>query len=38
MESKGLLPAYYELKDLDNYFADLVKAYTPVMKEAGLLK
>ncbi len=38
MKSKGLLPAYYELKDLDNYFADLVKAYTPVMKEAGLLK
>jgi len=38
MKSKGLLPAYYELEDLDNYFADLVKAYTPVMKEAGLLK
>ena len=38
MKSKGLLPAYYELKDLDNYFADLVKAYTPVMTEAGLLK
>ncbi len=38
MKSKGLLPTYYELKDLDNYFVDLVKAYTPIMKEAGLLK
>lgn len=38
MQSKGLLPAYYELEDLDNYFGELVKAYTPIMKEAGLLK
>jgi len=38
MQSKGLLPAYYELEDLDNYFGELVKAYTPIMREAGLLK
>jgi len=38
MKSNGLLPAYYELEDLDNYFNELVKAYTPIMKEAGLLK
>lgn len=38
MQSKGLLPAYYELEGLDNYFGELVKAYTPIMKEAGLLK
>lgn len=38
MQSNGLLPAYYELEGLDNYFGELVKAYTPIMKEAGLLK
>ncbi len=40
MKEKGLLPppAYYELTELDAYFDELVAAYTPIMKAAGLLK
>jgi len=38
MKEKGLLPAYMELKPLDNYFKKLIDAYMPIMKEAGLLK
>jgi putative tricarboxylic transport membrane protein len=38
MEEKGLLPAYYELDKLDAYFEELVQAYIPILKEAGLLK
>jgi len=38
MEEKGLLPAYYELDKLDAYFEELVQAYVPILKEAGLLK
>lgn len=40
MKEKGLLPppAYYELTELDTYFDELVAAYTPIMKAAGLLK
>ena len=38
MTSKGLIPAYYELKDLDAYFDKIVTAYTPILKKAGLLK
>jgi putative tricarboxylic transport membrane protein len=38
MKEKGLLPAYYELADLDAYFEELVKAYIPILREAGLLK
>lgn len=38
MEEKGLLPAYYELEELDKYFQELVDAYVPIMKEAGLIK
>ncbi|HUV07117.1 MAG TPA: tripartite tricarboxylate transporter substrate binding protein [Spirochaetia bacterium] len=38
MNQNGLLPAYYELDKLDAYFDELVKAYLPILKEAGLLK
>ena len=38
MKEKGLLPAYYELDELDGYFEDLVEAYIPILREAGLLK
>ncbi len=38
MEEKGLLPAYHELGKLDAYFEELVQAYVPILKEAGLLK
>jgi len=40
MKKKGLLspPDYYELTELDNYFGELVRAYKPIMKAAGLLK
>lgn len=38
MKSKGLLPAYYALDDLDAYFEELVEAYIPILEEAGLLK
>jgi putative tricarboxylic transport membrane protein len=38
MKEKGLLPAYSELEELDKYFQELVDAYVPIMKEAGLLK
>ena len=38
MKANGLLPAYYELKDLDAYFEELIKSYVPILKEAGLLK
>jgi tripartite-type tricarboxylate transporter receptor subunit TctC len=38
MKENGLLPAYYELGDLDAYFEELVQAYIPILKEAGLLK
>jgi len=38
MKEKGLLPAYSELGALDAYFQELVNAYIPIMKEAGLLK
>jgi putative tricarboxylic transport membrane protein len=38
MKSKGLLPAYYVLDDLDAYFEELVEAYIPILEEAGLLK
>ena len=37
MKSNGLLPAYYELEELDNYFGDLKNMYIPILKEAGLL-
>jgi putative tricarboxylic transport membrane protein len=37
MKEKGLLPAYYELADLDAYFEGLVEAYIPILREAGLL-
>ena len=38
MKEKGLLPAYYELDKLDAYFEELVQAYIPILREAGLLK
>ncbi len=38
MKKNGLLPAYSELGELDTYFQELVDAYIPIMKEAGLLK
>jgi putative tricarboxylic transport membrane protein len=38
MKEKGLLPAYYELADLDAYFDQLVEAYIPILREADLLK
>jgi tripartite-type tricarboxylate transporter receptor subunit TctC len=38
MTEKGLLPAYYELEELDAYFEELVQAYIPILREAGLLK
>ena len=38
MKENGLLPAYYELDDLDAYFEELVQAYIPILREAGLLK
>ena len=38
MKEKGLLPTYSELGVLDAYFQELVDAYIPIMKEAGLLK
>ena len=38
MQEKGILPAYAELEELDTYFEELVEAYMPLMKEAGLLK
>ena len=38
MKQKGLLPAYYELGRLDGYFKELVEAYIPILKSAGLLK
>ena len=38
MKEKGLLPAYYELAELDAYFEGLVQAYIPILREAGLLK
>ncbi len=38
MKSKGLIPAWSELKQLDAYFEQLVQAYVPILKEAGLLK
>lgn len=37
MKEKGLIPAYFEGNDLDDYFADLAAGYIPVMREAGLL-
>lgn len=38
MKQKGLLPAYSELGRLDAYFKELVEAYIPILKSAGLLK
>ena len=38
MKEKGLLPAYYELEELDAYFDGLVEAYIPILREADLLK
>jgi putative tricarboxylic transport membrane protein len=38
MKEQGLTPAYFELEKLDAYFDELVKAYLPILKEAGLLK
>jgi putative tricarboxylic transport membrane protein len=38
MKEQGLLPAYYELGKLDAYFEQLIQAYVPILKEAGLLK
>ena len=38
MQKQGLLPAYYELGALDDYFNELVAAYTPILRDAGLLK
>jgi putative tricarboxylic transport membrane protein len=38
MKENGLLPAYYELAELDAYFEELVQAYIPILREAGLLK
>jgi tripartite-type tricarboxylate transporter receptor subunit TctC len=38
MKQRGLLPAYYELGRLDGYFKELVEAYIPILKTAGLLK
>lgn len=38
MKEKGILPAHSELEELDKYFQELVNAYMPIMKEAGLLK
>ncbi len=40
MKENGLLPPpeYYELTELDGYFDELVGAFTPIMKAAGLLK
>jgi len=38
MTDRGLIPAYYELGDLDSYFDKLVAAYKPILKKAGLLK
>jgi putative tricarboxylic transport membrane protein len=38
MKDNGLLPAYSELAELDAYFEELVEAYVPILKEAGLLK
>jgi tripartite-type tricarboxylate transporter receptor subunit TctC len=38
MKQGGLLPAYYELGKLDGYFKELVEAYIPILKSAGLLK
>jgi len=38
MKEKGLIPTYYELEELDRYFDEIVDAYIPILKEAGLLK
>ncbi len=38
MKSKGLIPTYYELDKLDEYFKKIEQAYIPIMKKAGLLK
>ena len=38
MQEQGLIPAYSEGAELDDYFEDLKTGYTPVMREAGLLK
>jgi putative tricarboxylic transport membrane protein len=38
MKQRGLLPAHYELGKLDGYFKELVEAYIPILKSAGLLK
>lgn len=38
MKDQGLIPAYFELEKLDTYFDELVKAYLPILREAGLLK
>ena len=38
MQEQGLIPAYSEGDELDDYFEELKTGYTPVMREAGLLK
>lgn len=37
MASNGLIPAYSELADLDAYMLELQDAFTPILREAGLL-
>ncbi len=38
MKDNGLLPAWNQLGALDDYFQQLVDAYIPILREAGLLK
>ena len=38
MKEQGLLPEYSELDALDRYFQQLVDAYVPILRDAGLLK
>lgn len=37
MSKNGLIPAYYQLEELDQYFDQLIEAYIPILEEAGLL-